>query len=112
MRTVKYKTLEGMVKQTLYGRITLNDMRCGRFYHRSKGWVNFKLHNFAQTEFYRGIAGVVWSKVTPIRVAYASQARYMGILDRLWYDGKRYVYCAGQDYVSEIRYIQNQLRRW
>lgn len=112
MRTIKYKTLKGLLRQTSYGRITLNDVRQGRFYHRTKGWVNFKLSIPAQEEFYKGIAGVVWSKATPIRIAYVNNAKYMGILDRLWYNGKRYEYCAGQDYVGEIRFIQNQLRRW
>lgn len=82
-----------------------------RFYHKTKGFVNFSLDWNEVGKFYRGIAGVVWSKVTEDRIAMVSSAKYMYILDRLWYNGKRYEYCAGQDYVGEIRHIQNELRK-
>ena len=111
MRTIHYKTLKGLLRQTSYGRINLNEMRSRRFYHKTKGFVNFSLDWGEVGKFYRGIAGVVWSKVTEDRIAMVSSAKYMYILDRLWYNGKRYEYCAGQDYVGEIRHIQNELRK-
>lgn len=111
MRTMKYQTLRGMLRQTSYGRITLNDMNCGRFYHRTKGWVNFELRDSEKDRFYLGVAGVLWCKPNNVHIARVRRAKYMGILDRVWYDGKRYEYCAGQDYVGEIRFIQSQLLR-
>ena len=112
MRTVYYATLKGLVRQTPYGRITLNEMNNGKFYHRSKGWVRFELKESEKRRFYCGIAGVVWAKPTNVHIAYVERAKEMSILDRLWYNGRWYQYCAGQDYVSEIRYIQSELRKW
>lgn len=112
MRTIHYQTLKGLLRQTSCGRINLNEMRSGRFYHKTKGFVNFELKESEKRRFYCGIAGVLWSKPTNVHVAYVERAKYMYILDRLWYNGKRYEYCAGRDYVGEIRHIQCELRKW
>lgn len=88
---------------------TLRDFRSGRLYSTRHGWINFKLSEQAKGEFVQGIAGVIWSKVTDERIRKVRHAREMGILRRLWFDGERYEYCAGQDYTSEIRFIQRNI---
>lgn len=41
MKTIKYKTLKGLLNQTR--QITVEQFLNGRFYHNTKGWINFKL---------------------------------------------------------------------
>lgn len=41
MRTIKYKTLIGLLNQTK--QITIEQFLNGRFHHNTKGWINFKL---------------------------------------------------------------------
>ena len=91
------------------GQFTLKDFRSGRIYASGRGWIKFERSESAQNEYVRGIAGVIWAKVTDERMNRVRHAKSMGILRRLWFDGKRYEYCAGQDYTGEIRYIQNHI---
>lgn len=42
MRTLKYKTLKGLLKATQYGTIGFNDFKKRRMYH-STGWRRFEL---------------------------------------------------------------------
>ena len=74
-----------------------------------RGWIKFTLSEEAENEYVRGITGVIWSKVNDERIYRIRHAKSMGILRRLWFDGKRFEYCAGQDYTGEIRYIQNHI---
>ena len=41
MKTIKYKTLKGLLNQTR--QITVEQFLNSRFYHNTKGWINFKL---------------------------------------------------------------------
>lgn len=43
MRTINYKTLKGLLSQTR--QITVEQFLNGRFHHKKKGWINFKLDN-------------------------------------------------------------------
>lgn len=43
METRKYKTLEGLIRQTNCKQITAEDFFSGEFYHRSAGWCVFVL---------------------------------------------------------------------
>ena len=43
METRKYKTLEGLIRQTNCKQITAEDFFSGEFYHRSAGWCGFVL---------------------------------------------------------------------
>ena len=70
----------------------------------------FSLSDEAQAEFYTGCAGVIWKKPKDWQVS-RLQCYNAGIMGRLWFNGKRYEYCAGQDYPGEIRFIQNQIRK-
>lgn len=113
MKTRHYKTLEGLMRACGIREINLNQMREGRICHKTLGWINFTLDEGVKENFYRGIAGVLWSRVTDERIDFVRYADYKYILNRLVYNGeyKRYEYGAGQDYPSEIRFIQNLLRK-
>lgn len=41
MKTIKYKTLNGLLSQTR--QMTIEQFLNGRFHHNTKGWINFKL---------------------------------------------------------------------
>lgn len=41
MKTIKYKTIKGLLSQT--NQLTVEQFLNGRFYHNKKGWINFKL---------------------------------------------------------------------
>lgn len=113
MITKHYKTLEGLMRACGIREINLNQMREGKIYHKTLGWINFTLPDGVKEDFYRGIAGVVWSRVTDERIDFVKYAGSKYIFNRLTYDGKykRFGYCAGQDYPGEIRFIQTLLRR-
>lgn len=113
MRTRHYKTLDGLMRACGIREINLNQMRKGKIYHKTLGWINFTLPEGVKEDFYRGIAGVVWSRVTDERIDFVKYADDKGILNRLFYNRqlKRYEYSAGQDYLGEIRFIQTLLRR-
>lgn len=109
MRTIHYKTLKGFMRANGIRQFTLEDFRSQQCFSSQHGWIKFKLSEEAENEYVRGITGVIWSKVNDERMHRVRHAKSMGILRRLWFDGKRYEYCAGQDYTGEIRYIQNHI---
>lgn len=41
MKTIKYKTLNGLLSQTR--QMNMEQFLNGRFHHNTKGWINFKL---------------------------------------------------------------------
>ena len=109
MRTIHYKTLKGFMRANDIRQFTLEDFISGKCFSKRHGWMKFHLSESAANEYLRGITGVIWAKVTDERMYRVRHAKSMGILRRLWFDGKRYEYCAGQDYTGEIRYIQNHI---
>ena len=109
MRTIHYKTLKGFMRANDIRHFTLEDFISGQCFNPRHGWVKFQLSESAANEYIRGITGVIWAKVTDERIYRVRHAKSMGILRRLWFDGKRYEYCAGQDYRGEIRFIQNRI---
>ena len=109
MRTIHYKTLKGFMRANGIRQFTLRDFISGQCFSSRHGWMKFHLSESAANEYVRGITGVVWAKVTDERMYRVRHAKSMGILRRLWFDGKRYEYCAGQDYRGEIRFIQNHI---
>ena len=109
MRTIHYKTLKGFMRANGIRQFTLEDFRSGQCFSSRHGWIKFKLSEEAENEYVRGITGVIWAKVNDERMNRVRHAKSMGILRRLWFDGKRYEYCAGQDYTGEIRFIQSHI---
>ena len=109
MRTIHYKTLKGFMRANGIRQFTLEDFISGQCFSSQHGWMKFNLSEEAANEYLRGITGVIWAKVTDERICRVRHAKSMGILRRLWFNGKRYEYCAGQDYKGEIRFIQNHI---
>ena len=109
MRTIHYKTLKGFMRANGIRQFTLEDFISGKCFSTQHGWMKFQLSESAANEYIRGITGVIWAKVTDERMYRVRHAKSMGILRRLWFNGKRYEYCAGQDYTGEIRFIQNHI---
>ena len=106
----RYKTLQGCLEQSRSRYLTLEEVRTRRFYHKTAGSVKFELSESAADEFYRGIAGVIWARPDEERVDMVRRCKPCGIMSRLWWNGCRYEYCAGQDYVGEIKTIQRIMR--
>lgn len=44
MKTIKYKTLNGLLSQTI--QMTVEQFLNKRFYHNKKGWINFELDGY------------------------------------------------------------------
>lgn len=112
MRTFKYKTLGGILKQSATD-FTFDNFLSGRFTHKTHGWVSFKLSDEARDEAARKWADVLYARAGEQRTAKVRnyRGRNYGIFRRLAMTrkGKAY-YCAGQDYPSEIRLIQGLIR--
>ena len=66
----------------------------------------FQLSAEAEEEFWLGIAQVVWERNYRANIDCLKYCRPFDLMSRLWYNGRYFVYCAGQDYLSEIRAIQ------
>lgn len=106
-----FKTLKGLQGQLGGGYLTAEMMKNRRAQFKD-GWYHvFAISDEADDEFWEGLASVVWSRPTPQHVSNLrlyGRGWYMG---RLWREKSgRYTYCAGQDYPSEIRSIQREMR--
>lgn len=109
-----YKTLKGLLSQTLYGEINFIDFHWGKFYHKKLGWVHFTLPIEVRVNAYKMFANVVWSRKADEKAyllnRYKGNAH--GILKGLTINLSRWrgEYGAGQDYPSEIKVIQGIFR--
>ncbi len=109
MKTYKYRTLRGLLRQTddlnLYGILS------GRLYLRGRGWCRVRLSDSLRAELFAKWAGVIYSRPNE-NAANIGRLEPCGILQRLIIDRTgRASYCAGQDYTGEIRYIQGLIRK-
>ena len=111
MATRKYKTLAGLLSQTLYGILNFNDFKSGRFYHKKHGYVSFSLSEEETEKVYSEMSSVVYAngKKNAFRLRNYRGQSYR-IFNGLCINKKKAYYCAGQDYPSEIRTIQSILR--
>lgn len=115
MKTRNYKTLRGMMKQVFNHQINFNDFKRSQFYHKTLGWVMFRLPEGEVSKAYEMFASAVYSNGTANAYKLRQyHGRDYGILQRLTIICKSYGlkgdYCAGQDYPSEIRTIQKIIR--
>lgn len=110
MKTRKYKTIKSAAKQCFYKEISLSDFVKGQMYHKTLGWIKFKVDDFDAACL--GFAQVIYERNAKSKLHLIKSAKPYGILGRLTYDARydRFGYCAGQDYPSEIRFIQRLLR--
>lgn len=112
MKTYRYKTLRGLVSQS-YCPVTFNQLKKGQFIHKTHGWVKFKLPDEELEIAFTALAKVIWERNWRSGLCRMNcyNGRMHGIFDRLWIDkDMRAEYCAGQDYTSEIRFIQRLFR--
>lgn len=124
MRTYKYKTVEALIKQNhlnLNWALSIEQIVRGTIWSASKeAQIKFV---FPDKE-YRRIADMIVDTLEfrgnakddmsdKLKWAMA-QHRYLGLPERLYievHSGTANVsYCAGQDYIAEVRYIRNHLK--
>lgn len=116
-RTINYKSLRGILRQTLHNELSVSDVICGRFYHKTLGWVSFRLSDDAMRTFVFGICHILNMRRDRDIVYYNIRNHRIedcGILERATVrhetDGLYFSYCAGQDYPSEARLVRRLLR--
>lgn len=107
MKTRKYKTLNGLLRQARGEEISYYDLQCGYFTDKNFHYVKFVLSDDAKREACRKMAKVVWQCGDKTEKLLYYGGRNYGIFRRLTIR-KKYgaSYCAGQDYPGEIRTIQ------
>ena len=121
LRKKKFKTLKGAFRSFQIKRLTFSDLLCGQLYDNSaNNWRAFELSDDAYMEFAELLAGSIWSTKKSqgkyIKLISEYCGRQFGIYSRMWVELQENgelvgTYCAGQDWNSEIRCIQNCLRK-
>lgn len=111
MQTTKrhYKTLRGLMDALGTKALDLRTFNRGADYSpKFRKYLKFSVSDEVAAEFYNGIASVLYKRP---KAWQAERLKYYtdGIASRLWYNGKYFEYCAGQDYTAEIRFIQRKL---
>lgn len=90
---------------------TVLDMNRGTaWFPNEEKTCKFELPDEVMDEFYRGCCQVIYRHPKEWQIRQISYVN-AGIFRRLWWNGRRYEYCAGQDYPSEIRCIQGLIRK-
>lgn len=116
MRTRVYKTLGGLLRQSYYKQLSLNDILDGHFYDKSREWRPFRLSDEALKEFVYGVCAALnmRDKDDVLRNVTTRTVKSCVTLDRLhvylYKKEPRYSYSAGQDYISETRLVRKLLR--
>lgn len=112
-----YKTLKGLLSQTLYGQINFVDFHWGKFYHKKNGWVHFTLPDEEKERCYKLMASAIYSRNSDSKVyrlkKYHGNAH--GILQSIIVKlsekyGIHSDFCSGQCYTSEISCVQGIFR--
>ena len=122
-----FDNLGELIKETQYNRVTVSELIGGRIYTRKWGWIDFSLDDEHATErgvsaldnFVNLIADLCWRRhpVNKRKAKYRLKLKRVkdcGILNGIWVtkmkdDTYCAKYCAGQDYVSEMRTIRKLL---
>ena len=119
--------LSALIKETQYNRVTVSELIEGRIYTKKWGWIDFRLDDDHATErgvsaldtFVNLIADYCWKRDSANKKKAkcclgSKRVKDCGILNGIWVtkmkdDTYRAQYCAGQDYVSEMRTIRKLL---
>ena len=110
-RTRKYKTLKGLLSQTLHECINFNNFHSGRFYHKKLGWNNFSLPEEEKQKAYLMFANAIYSKGGQYVKRLSSYGgKPWGILDQMILFKKYATLGGGQDWVRDCRIIQGIFR--
>lgn len=122
-----FDNLGALIKETQYNRVTVSELIEGRIYTKKWGWIDFRLDDDHATEngssaldiFVNLIADLCWRRESENKKKAKSclcskRVNDCGILNNIWVtkmkdDTYRAQYCAGQDYVSEMRTIRRLL---
>lgn len=59
MKTIKYKTFDGLLSQTK--QLTVEQFLNGRFHHKTRGWINFKLDGKEYEKVLKAFSGYCFS---------------------------------------------------
>lgn len=113
MKTRHYKTLHGLLRMASGNRVTLYDIMANRANIKGFGWTNIALSDSLKSEIYDLFGSVIYANKAKAKEC-AERLQYVrpcGILDRLYINKTGAHYCAGQDYVGEIRFIQGLVRK-
>ena len=122
-----FDNLGELIKESGCNRVTVSQLVSGRMYTRKWGWIDFRLDDEHATErgvsaldtFVNLIVDYCWKRDSANKRKAKSDLKFKrvkdcGILNGIWVtkmkDGTyRAEYCAGQDYVSEMRTIRKIL---
>ena len=122
-----FDNLGELIKESGCNRVTVSQILSGRMYTRQLGWIDFRLDDEHATEngssaldtFVNLIADYCWKRDSENKKKAkcclgSKRVNDCGILDGIWVtkmnDGTYSAeYCAGQDYVSEMRTIRRLL---
>ena len=122
-----FDNLGELIKESGCNRVTVSQLVSGRMYTRKWGWIDFLLDDEHATErgvsaldtFVNLIVDYCWKRDSANKRKAKSDLKFKrvkdcGILDNIWVtkmkDGTyRAEYCAGQDYVSEMRTLRKLL---
>lgn len=122
-----FDNLGELIKESGCNRVTVLELLRGRMFTRKWGWIDFRLDDDHGTErgvsaldtFVNLIVDLCWSRESENKRKAKSclgskRVNDCGILDNIWVtkmkdDTYRAQYCAGQDYVSEMRTIRRLL---
>lgn len=114
MEKRRYKTLKGLLSQTLYGEINFVDFHCGCFYHKKLGYIKFHLPLEERVNGYQMFSNVIWKRNANEKayLLHRYKGNQHGILKGLTINLSRWrgEYGAGQDYPREIKIIQGIFR--
>ena len=122
-----FDNIGSLIKETKYNRVTVSELVSGRIYTKKLGWIDFRLDDDHATErgvsaldtFVNLIVDYCWKRDSANKRKAKSCLKFKrvkdcGILNGIWVtkmkdDTYRAEYCAGQDYVSEMRTIRRLL---
>lgn len=105
-----YKTLDGLRKQLNRNILTAEQMSNKRAMFKDGKYYNFKVSKIAEDNFWNGIAHVIWRKPSErqIRLLYKASS---WMLRNMFYESNGFHYYANQDYLHEVRSIQNYINK-
>lgn len=122
-----FDNLGELIKETQYNRVSVSELLRGRIYTKQFGWIGFRLDDDHATElgvtaldtFVNLIVDYCWKRQNENKNKAKSCLKFKrvndcGIMNSLFVtmrkDGTyKAEYCAGQDYVSEMRTIRRLL---
>ena len=105
-----YKHIKNAVKKTNSPYITFSELVSKRFKHEKKGFTNLKIHDYDIDGLLSVIGGKSNVGYRRLIMDYVNYGKNHGIFERLVYDGKRWIYMAGQHYTYELNIIRQILR--